>query len=103
MRRRVFIAGLGSTATWPIVASTQQLARPTIGFLSGGTGNPKLIAAFHQGLGEQGYAERRDVEIIYRWADNRYDQLPAMAADLVRRRVDLIVTTAGNAAALAAK
>jgi len=103
MRRRVFIAGLGSTAIWSTAASAQQLARPTIGFLSGGTGIQKLIAAFHQGLGEQGFVEGRDVEVVYRWAVNRYDQLPAMAADLVRRRVDVIVTSAGNAAALAAK
>jgi len=105
MRRRRFIAGLGTTALWPVVANTQQLTKPTIGFLSGGTepGNPKLIAAFHQGLGEHGYAEGRNVEIIYRWAANQYDQLPAMAADLVRRQVGLIVTTASNASALAAK
>jgi putative ABC transport system substrate-binding protein len=78
---------------------------PIIGFLSGATepGNRNLIAAFHRGLGEQGYVEGRDLEIVYRWAATRYDQLPAMAADLVRRRVSLIVITAGNAPALAAK
>jgi putative tryptophan/tyrosine transport system substrate-binding protein len=105
MRRREFIAGLGSATVWPVVANTQQLARPTIGYLSGATetANSKLTAAFRQGLREQGYAEGRDVEIIYRWSSQRYDQLPAMAADLVRRRVNLIVTTAGNAPALAAK
>jgi putative ABC transport system substrate-binding protein len=105
MRRRSFIAGLGSAAAWPVAANTQQLARPTIGYLSGATesGNSKLTDAFRQGLREQGYTEGRDVEIIYRWSDQRYDQLPAMASDLVRRRVNLIVTTAGNAPALAAK
>jgi putative ABC transport system substrate-binding protein len=104
MRRRDFIAGIGSAMIWPVVASTQQ-AKLTIGFLSGGRepGNQKLIAAFHQGLREQGYVEGRDLEIVYPWAANRYDQLAAMAADLVRRRVSLIVTTAGNAPALAAK
>jgi len=103
MQRRDFIAGLGSAAAWPLVARAQQ-AR-VVGVLSAGTDGtaPHQIAAFRSGLRESGYFEGRSVEILFRFAENRYDRLPAQAADLVRRRVDVIVTMAGTPSALAAK
>jgi putative tryptophan/tyrosine transport system substrate-binding protein len=105
MRRREFIAGLGGVAAWPVVARAQQPRMPVIGFLSTGaeSASPILVEAFRQGLGERGYAEGRNVEILYRFAENRNEKLPSIAAELVRRRVDVIVTTAGPASALAAK
>jgi putative ABC transport system substrate-binding protein len=106
MRRREFIAGLGSAVAWPVVARAQQQpGLPVIGWLSAGTETALRVptAAFHQGLGEVGYVEGRNVEILYRWAETRYDQLRALAADYVRRRVAVIVATAGVVPALAAK
>jgi putative ABC transport system substrate-binding protein len=105
MRRREFIAGLGGVAVWPLAARAQQPALREIGYLSGGLADTSAgtLAAFRKGLREQGYAEERDIEILYRWAETQYDQLPAMATDLVRHDVAVIVTTNGNAAALAAK
>ncbi len=96
---------LGSTAAWPMVAWAQQRALPVIGYLSAGRESPavSLTAAFRQGLAERGYIEGRNVEILYRWAETKNDRLPPLAADLVRRRVDVIVTTAGTSSALAAK
>jgi putative ABC transport system substrate-binding protein len=78
---------------------------PVIGFLSGGSPAPfaSLVAAFHQGLSETGYVEGQNVTIEYRWAEGSYDRLPALAADLVGRKVDLIVAAAGSPSALAAK
>jgi putative tryptophan/tyrosine transport system substrate-binding protein len=103
MRRREFIAGLGSTAAWPVVASAQQSVVPVIGFLYSG---PREVAAnylpaFYKGLSETGYVEGRSVTIEYRWADGQFDRLPALAADLVRRQVSVIVS-AGDPAAHAA-
>jgi len=104
MKRRTFIAGLGAAA-WPVVARAQQPAMPVVGFLSAATEGPalSLAAAFRQGLSEQDYVEGRNVEILYRWAENRNERLPLMAADLVRRKVDVIFATAGPAPALADK
>jgi putative ABC transport system substrate-binding protein len=105
MTRRELIALLGSTAavSWPIDASTQQPAMPVIGFL--GTrapgDDPHLLAAFRRGLKEAGYIEGQNVAIEYRFAENQYDRLPALAADLVRRQVALIA--ANGHAAQAAK
>jgi putative ABC transport system substrate-binding protein len=104
VRRRDFIAGLGSTATWHVSARAQQPV-PLIGFLSGATEHtgPHLTAAFRRGIGEQGYVEERNVKVLFRWAEYQYDRLPTLAADLVQRRVALIVATGGITSALAAK
>jgi putative ABC transport system substrate-binding protein len=107
MKRREFIAGLGSAAAWPLTAQAQQSALPLIGILSLGTESPggpfNNLGAFHQGLGELGYIEGRNVEILLRWAEFRNDRFPALAADLVRRRVAVIVATSETTAARAAK
>jgi putative tryptophan/tyrosine transport system substrate-binding protein len=107
MKRREIIAGLGSAAVSPIVAwAQQQLTLPLIGFLSGNNGSTSIFAlpAFRAGLGEQGYVEGRNVEILYQYAEFHYDRLPALAAELVRRQVAVIVANSpGTASALAAK
>ena len=105
MRRRDFIAGLGiAAAAGPVAAHAQQSTMPVIGFLSSVSPGPfaQRIAAFHQGLKETGYVEGRNLVIESRWAEGHYDRLPALTADLVGRRVAVIVTYT-DAAALAAK
>jgi putative tryptophan/tyrosine transport system substrate-binding protein len=101
MRRREFLAGLAGAAASPLAAGAQRPALPVIGYLSPGTG--VVFTNFIQGLNEQGYVEGRNVEILYRSAENRYDRLPALAADLVRRRVAVIFADANPASALVAK
>src|SRR6516164_3177392 len=105
MRRREFIAGIGSAAAWPVVARAQQQAMPVIGYLgtqSADDDYKDVTVPFLRGLKETGYVEGQNVAIEYRWAENQYDRLPALAADLVRRRVAVIVAS-GAPAAMAAK
>src|SRR5258705_7909530 len=103
MRRRQFIVGFGSAVAWPLAALAQQPMR-VIGLLgtTSREGSEHVIAGFQKGLREAGYVEGRNLAIEYRWADDVVDRLPALAADLVRRKVEVIVAFPGPAA-LAAK
>src|SRR5262249_13075870 len=105
MKRREFITLLGGAALWPLAARAQQPAVPVIGFISsrGPGGSAGVVAAFHRGLNETAFVEGRNVAIEYRWAEGQYHRLPALAADLVRRRVNIIVSAGGDPAAQAAK
>ena len=106
MRRRNFIQGIvGSAAAWPLTARAQQPTLPVVGFLSAASSDQftHVVRAFRLGLSEAGYVEHGNVAIEYRWAENQYSRLPALADDLVGRRVDVIATGSNVVAALAAK
>jgi putative ABC transport system substrate-binding protein len=104
MKRREFIVGLGGAAAWPLSARAQPARLPVIGFLDTGKEySSRMIEGFRMGLGEHGYVEGRNVESSFNWAETQYDLLTSLAADLVRRRVAVIVATGGSTPALAAK
>jgi putative ABC transport system substrate-binding protein len=103
MKRREFIAGLGSAAAWPAVARAQQAAVPVIGYLGSRTaGTDRMLNAWRQGLDQGGYVEGKNVEILFSYAEFQQDRLRSLAADLVHRGVDVIVAS-GGASALTAK
>src|ERR1700730_8706969 len=105
MRRRDFIAGLGSAAAWPRLARAQHAATPVVGFLNGAsaTAFAPMVAGFRRGLNSVGFVEGQNVTIEFRWAENQPDRLPALAAELVGKRVAAIAATGGLQAVLSVK
>ena len=105
MRRRAFIAGLGSAAAWPLAAWAQQTAIPVIGYLSSGAQqlSAERLRMFLEGLSQAGYREGKNIAIEYRWAEGQYDRIAALAADLVGLNVRVIVVPDSVVTARAAK
>src|ERR1700730_221927 len=107
MQRRTFITLLGSAASWPLSANAQQKAMPVIGIL--GAVSPEIrgvqlnLAGFREGLAQTGCVEGQNVAIEYRWAERHFDRLPVLAAELVARKVDVIVTEGGDSTTFAGK
>ena len=104
MRRRQFIAGIGGTAVWTFRARAQQ-PTPRVAFVSARSEQASLyvVDAFRKGLGETGYVEERNLTVEYHWLDGQFDRLPALMADLIRRRVAVIATPSSTLIASAAK
>jgi putative tryptophan/tyrosine transport system substrate-binding protein len=103
VKRREFIMLIGGAAVWSLAARAEQPAIPVVGLVYSGSPDAPRIAAFHKGLNEAGYVEGQDVTVEYHWLDGRFDRLPSLIADIVRRRVSVIATPGGNLAAQMAK
>jgi putative tryptophan/tyrosine transport system substrate-binding protein len=105
MRRREFFTLFGIVAAWPISARAQSLGMPVVGFLSSRSPGESsgVVAAFQQGLGESGFVEGQNLSIAFRWAEGHYDRLPALAAELVNLRVNVLFAAGGPPSAFAAK
>jgi putative tryptophan/tyrosine transport system substrate-binding protein len=103
LHRREFITLFGGAAAWPLAARAQQTGMPVVAFVNAGSSDPPIAAAFRKGLYEAGYVEGQNVTVEYNWLEGQFDRLPAVMADIVRRRVTVIATPAGNYAAQVAK